>query len=275
MRRYAADFLVRCRRCSLVYASKLPSSTELSDYYESYPAMGDVSELTVRRFHELLDRLEPFRRTGRLLDVGCGDGHFLVTARERGWAVFGSEYGQAPRERAQQLGLDVRTAPFPAAPDEVGSFDVVTAIEVIEHVADPRDEVRRVRPLLRPGGTLYLTTPNFNSLSRRIAGPRWRSIEYPEHLNLFTPRTLDRLLAGHGLRNVDTRTTGISPTDIWAGLRPARGGQSDTDDSSTVDSQVRSRVAGSARLDRAVQLVNAVLSRFGLGDTIKALYEIR
>ena len=274
MHRYASQLLVRCDRCALVYARRLPSSTELREYYASYPANSELSELTVRRFGELLDRLEPFRQTGRLLDVGCGDGHFLIAARERGWTTYGSEYGEAPRRRAQERGLDVRPAPFPPAPDEVASFDVVAAIEVIEHVADPRDELARVSALLRRGGCLYLTTPNFNSLSRRITGPRWRSIEYPEHLTLFTSDTLDRLLAGAGLSKVEMRTTGISPADIWAGLKRAPAQQFRTGGSARVDSQLRAGVARSPMLERAVDFANAALARSGLGDTIKALYQL-
>jgi 2-polyprenyl-3-methyl-5-hydroxy-6-metoxy-1,4-benzoquinol methylase len=273
MPRYAAELLVRCRECDLVYVGRLPSATELSEYYAAYPANAGISALTALRFGELLDRLESFRGTGRLLDVGCGDGHFLVAARERGWTTYGSEYGQGPRERAQQRGLDVRPAPFAAAPDEVGSFDVVTSVEVIEHVTDPRDEVARMSTLLRPGGALYLTTPNFNSLTRRITGPNWRVIEYPEHLNLFTPRTLDRLLTAVDLSKRELRTTGVSPTDIRAGLRPARAADVSAGATGGRDERLRSQVASSPALDRAVGAVNAALSRFGLGDTIKALYQ--
>src|SRR3954452_364817 len=98
--------------------------------------------------------------------------------------------------------------------------------------------------LLRPGGALYLTTPNFNSLSRRVVGPRWRAIEYPEHLNLFTPRTLDGLLTRAGLTKADLRTTGISPADIRAGLRPAKATDGPSGDSGSRDAQLRSQVAG-------------------------------
>jgi SAM-dependent methyltransferase len=257
-----------------VYAHKLPSESELTAHYAGYPAMEDLSELTLRRFAELLDRFAPFRRTGRLLDVGCGDGHFLEAARQRGWEPYGSEYGEAPRERARQRGLDVRPAPFDAAPEELGSFDVVTSIEVIEHVAEPREELARMRALLRPGGCLYLTTPNFGSLSRRIAGARWRAIEYPEHLNLFTRRSLDSLLTRMGLSKTDLRTTGVSPADIRAGLRRRRPGRPPVGGSGGRDERLRSQVARSAALDRGVDAANSVLSRFGLGDTIKALYRL-
>jgi SAM-dependent methyltransferase len=273
MPRYEADLLVRCSQCDLVYVGRLPSDDELSEYYAAYPETGVLSELTGRRFAELLDRFEPFRQTGRLLDVGCGDGDFLDAARKRGWTVSGSEYGEAPRERARARGLDVRPAPFPAEGNEIGGFDVVTSVEVIEHVADPREEVTRMAALLRPGGALYLTTPNFDSLSRRLTGPRWRAIEYPEHLTLFTPHTLDALLTRIGLSKVELRTTGVSPADIRAGLKPAAAGIPSPDASGARDDRLRSQVAGSPVLDRAVGVANAALSTLRLGDTIKALYQ--
>lgn len=274
--RYAAQLLVQCERCGLVYARRLPSATQLGAYYASYPESTDVSELTARRYSELLDRLEPFRETGRFLDVGCGDGHLLVAALEHGWTPYGSELGEGALGRSQQQGFDVRPAPFPAAADEVATFDVVVATEVIEHVAEPRDEVIAIRGLLRPGGCFYLTTPNFNSLSRRLIGARWRIIEYPEHLNYFTPATLDRLLGDSGFSKVDMRTTGISPGDISAGLKRTRDSRPSADGcgSRDVDTRVRAQMARSPMLERSIRLANAALSRSGLGDTIKALYQL-
>ena len=193
---------------------------------------------------------------------------------EHGWAPYGSELGEGPRRRALEQGLDVRPAPFPASDDEVGSFDVVISIEVIEHVPDPREEVAAVGTLLRPGGCAYLTTPNFNSLTRRAIGVRWRVIEYPEHLNYFTPGTLDRLLAGSGLSRVELKTTGISPRDISAGLRPRGDSAGRTDGSGDVDARIREQLTRSPLLERSVRLANAALSRSGLGDTIKALYRL-
>jgi SAM-dependent methyltransferase len=276
LRRYSEHLLVRCEHCKLVYTGCLPSESELRDYYSVYPENTRMSELTLRRYDELLSRLEPFRETGRLLDIGCGDGHLLAAAREHGWATYGSEFGEGPRRRALEQGLDVRPAPFPATDDEVGSFDVVISIEVIEHVTDPREEVEGMRMLLRPGGCAYLTTPNFNSLTRRTIGARWRVIEYPEHLNYFTPGTLDRLLVGSGLSKLELKTTGISPRDISAGLRPTHGcaGSTNGCGSGDVDARVRERMTRSPLLERSVRLVNAALSQSGLGDTIKALYRL-
>lgn len=275
MPRYAASRLVRCRRCALVFAGTLPSPAELEAHYRDYPAHDALLELTARRYREVLGQLEPFRGTNRLLDVGCGDGHFLAVARELEWEVYGSEYGTGPRTRARELGLDVREAPFPASAGELGSFDAVTAFEVIEHVVAPREELARITALLRPGGCVYLTTPNFGSLSRRLTGPRWRAIGYPEHVNMFTPGTLDLVLSRAGLVRLSVRTTGISPTDIWSGLRPARpaGPTVAADEAGPcLDERVRAGVAASPLIDRAVRAANVALATLGVGDTIKALY---
>ncbi len=271
MARYLSARLVRCQRCRLVYAGELPSLSELGEHYAQYPPAGELSALTARRYDELLDRLEPFRHSGRLLDVGCGDGLFLVAALARGWNVYGSEYGEAPRERARARGLDVRPAPFPAAPSELGSFDVVTAMEVIEHVATPRAEVEQIKTLLRAGGCVYLTTPNFSALTRRLIGPRWRAIDYPEHLNLFTPKTLDRLLSHAQLKPLWITTTGFSPSDVWSGIKLAR---DDRDDQRpTLDQRLRAGMSVSQLLDRGARAANAVLSALRVGDTIKAAYQ--
>jgi len=98
-------------------------------------------------------------------------------------------------------------------------------------------------------------------------------IEYPEHLNFFTTHSLDHLLAGAGISKVEMRTTGISPTDIWAGLRGTNEGQFSTGGSADLDRRIRARMTRSHAFERAAQIVNMALSTLGVGDTIKALYQ--
>jgi SAM-dependent methyltransferase len=274
LQRYAAARLVRCLRCGLVFAGVLPTAARLDEHYANYPPTGSLSALTLRRYGEVLDMLEQFRTTGRLLDVGCGDGHFLDVARQRGWHVYGSEYGEGPRLRARARGLDVRTAPFTATRDELASFDVITAFEVIEHMVDPRRELATMATLLRQGGALYLTTPNFDSLTRRLAGPRWPPIDYPEHLSLFTPQTLDALLSETGWTKLRLLTTGASPSNIWTGMKSVHEPSSPpvNPPGPNLDHRLRAGIASSPGLDRLLRAVNVMLTALGAGDTIKALY---
>jgi 2-polyprenyl-3-methyl-5-hydroxy-6-metoxy-1,4-benzoquinol methylase len=287
LNKYQRAHLTRCTSCGLVFAMRIPTRTELDRQYAHYPETAELPRLTQRRYGELLETLEPVRETGRLADIGCGDGHFLAEAQSRGWRVMGTEYGRAPIGRARARGLAVRQAPFMPSEREFGEFDVVTAFEVIEHVADPRCELQMMRALLRPGGVLYLTTPNFASLARLVLGADWPLIDYPEHLVYFTRNTLDRLLRRLGFEPIYARTTGVSlsvlrrgvarrrarasvasPPGVAAASREARRGLASRD----LDQRIRAQVARSATLRAAVAAADSVLSAIGCGDTLKMLY---
>ena len=71
----------------MVHTAIEPTPAELNQYYTNYPAVTELTEITRKRYLELLDRFEPFRKTNKLIDVGCGSGLFLQVAAERGWGV--------------------------------------------------------------------------------------------------------------------------------------------------------------------------------------------
>lgn len=71
---------------------------------------------------------------------------------------------------------------------EYGQFDVIVSLEVIEHLPDPHYYIEKFEKLLRKGGALYMTTPNFNSLSRHILGSNWNNIVFPETLYVISQK---------------------------------------------------------------------------------------
>jgi SAM-dependent methyltransferase len=122
----------------------------------------------------------------------------------------------AARYGRERFGLDIRATILEKAGLESGSFDLIHASHLIEHLNDPRAFVDELLRLCSPGGAIILTTPNIAGLQARILGSEWRSAIY-DHLYLFSTRTLDALLAGRGLRVVRTATWGG-----WAaGLEPS------------------------------------------------------
>jgi SAM-dependent methyltransferase len=135
----------------------------------------------------------------RLLDIGCGTGEFLVRMREVGWEVRGIEPHPASAAVAREAGLDIQQAGLQEARLEDRSFDAITLNHVIEHLHDPRWAVARCRELLRPGGALWIATPNIDALGHRRFGPHWFGLDPPRHLVLFTPRALKRLIRQEGL----------------------------------------------------------------------------
>lgn len=267
VRRYAYARLHRCGGCGHVFADRFPSDAELDEHYGGYPRTKCSSEITLRRYDELLDGFETYRRLGRLLDVGCGVGDFLLAARARGWDVHGVELEQRARELCAERGLAVSEAPLQPQQFEPASFDLVTSFEVLEHMVFPRTELRSITAVLRPGGLLYLTTPNFASLTRRLLGPRYSVISFPEHLGYFQPGTLDRVLRAAGLACVEMRTTGFSVGQVRDAMRPGAASER-----KSVDESLRAAIEHRRSLALAKRAVNRALSGLSLGDTLKASY---
>lgn len=256
LRRYSQPRLLRCD-CGLVFTEQEPSSDELAAHYAQY-TVHPLSELTERRYQEWLGFFESFRDRNQILDVGCGSGQFLKVAQAAGWAASGTEYPGHLLDHLRTEGISA-TRGLSALPD--GGFDVITVIEVIEHVADPRDTIEQVVRLLRPGGLAYLTTPNFASLSRRAFGPRWPVIEYPEHLTYWTPGTLRRALSEHGLLPKAIETTGFSVSLAKSALT----GKTQTP-GRPEDQSFRERIETH---QTAKRLINRALTSARLGDALK------
>jgi SAM-dependent methyltransferase len=132
----------------------------------------------------------------RWIDFGAGNGGLVRYLREqRGVDAVGFEEGAIAR-RAVALGIPVRGRD--ALPGWRGSADIVTAVEVLEHVVDPVAELRAMRELLRPGGLLLVTTGNAGAHAGHLA--RWRYVVPEIHISFFEPRTLHRAFAQAGLR---------------------------------------------------------------------------
>jgi len=161
----------------------------------------------------LLGHVEPGQR---VLDVGCGEGHFAAELARAGATVLGVDVAEEPlrRARARHRDLDLRLiASGGSWTLEDASFDVVWAGEVIEHVADTAGWLSEVRRVLRSGGILLLSTPAHSalhtlrwSLSKRAFDAQFDPLS--EHLRFYTTRTLTRLLDDFGFEEVRIRGTG-------------------------------------------------------------------
>jgi 2-polyprenyl-3-methyl-5-hydroxy-6-metoxy-1,4-benzoquinol methylase len=262
--KYAHAYLVRCGACRLVFCRRVPTPDELIDHYARYPRNQPISPITVKRYETLLDRIEPYRKLNRILDVGCGDGHFLEAARRKGWDVFGTEFTDEAIAVCRARSIPMHKGPIQEYRAEV-RFDAVTSFEVLEHLNDGADHVAKIAVLIRPGGILYFTTPNFNSMSRRLLGGKWVVIEYPEHLVYYTASTVDRLLSQAGFAKRSMRSTGLSPQGFRrSGRAVPRPGNA--------DEALRSGIEGRADLRLARDVVNGALSVLRAGDTLKGFY---
>ena len=186
---YEQNYLVKCSSCDFVFCQRKPTAEELKVHYGLYPRANAISEITLKRYSGLLDAFEPYRKTNNIIDVGCGDGFFLEVAKRRKWNVFGTEFTKEAIDVCEQKGIQMTVSPLNSNLYPSDFFDIITSFEVIEHINNPKEELKSFYSILRKGGIVYVTTPNFNSISRNILKSRWNIIEYPEHLSYYTTRT--------------------------------------------------------------------------------------
>lgn len=211
--------VVRCLECGLVYTNPRPTPKALLAGYGSCVDETYLSESSSRSInaHLSLNVIKRFATSGRLLEVGAATGYFLNAARvdfepsglePSAWAC------KIARERFK---LDVHpetieTDSFPAA-----AFDVVAMIDVIEHLSDPKDALGRVARWLKPGGLLYLVTPDIGSLSAAVLRGSWWGLR-PAHLYYYDRRTLGRALEAAGFEVVFEKSFGrIFSYGYWVG----------------------------------------------------------
>ena len=269
--------LYRCDACGLVHRGQSWTPVESIEHYEGYYAGRQIEfdALTETRYHEVLSQFERHVRPGSLLDVGCGLGHFLTVAEARGWQPTGLEVstsgiGLLERLKAErELSFGLLKKPLLEADLSPGSFRAITMFEVIEHLSDPRAHFDRIYKLLEPGGVLYLTTPNFDSVSRLALGARWRAMT-ADHLCLFNPRALRASLGATGFQPVALRTKNIDLPEIVAKWRRRPAGNGDVETFASTQA-CRRQVERSPWLRTAKAAANVALDWLDRGDTLEAL----
>lgn len=260
---------MKCQSCSFVFCKPIPTQEELNAVYEGYGRNDYLSDLTIEAYERVLDSFEPYRKTNRLIDVGCGIGYFLEVAKRRGWEVYGTEYTEEAVSICEGKGASMQLGPLNTANYEAESFDIICSFEVIEHINNPLLELASFNKILRKGGLVYCTTPNFNAVERYQLGADWNVLTYPEHLSYYTPKTLKRVFKEAGFSTKKMLATGVSITRIKKSQ-----GKSDqaTISATSDDEKLRNQIAGNPLLGIAKDIINWKLTLFGVGNSLKGWF---
>jgi 2-polyprenyl-3-methyl-5-hydroxy-6-metoxy-1,4-benzoquinol methylase len=215
----------RCLTCGVAGTSPRLDGEALARHYPAdyapYAAVPDggggglrarVGGAIDRARERLLMRFGPFaplRRhaAGALLDVGCGRGLLGRWFTARGWRVSGIEPSAQAATVAGEQGIDVHVGTLDDHPFPEAAFDVVTFNHALEHVPDPVAALREAGRLVRPGGSIIASVPNYGGWQRRRLGTHWFHLDLPRHLQHFDRASIATVAADAGLEVVSVRTT--------------------------------------------------------------------
>jgi len=195
-------------------------------YDEQLKTAAVVTDKARQKFGRFLDRIAPYRKLGRMLDIGCGAGRLLACAADRGWEAVGADPSMHNLSSQCPNGVTIHPSLLHESGFPDAHFDVVHANEVMEHVDDVTTLLDEIRRVLRPGGLVVIRTPNHHSWTARAVGPRWRHYGVAEigHVGFFTPRTFRELFRIQGIELLAIRTHHFSLRDRWSDRTPLLGG---------------------------------------------------
>jgi len=202
--------IVKCNQCDLIFVNprisaeannkyyefSLPHDREFLDkhFFETYP----IHKNRLNRYIKLINK---YKKTGRLLDVGCGNGYFLTRASASGFQVEGQEISPLFINYCRnELGLIVHSEELVANNLETGSYDVITLFDVIEHVYQPDELLMECNRLLKSDGILVVTTHDAGNFLAKLYRDNWHMIYPIGHVYYFSQKTLRSLLHKAGFQ---------------------------------------------------------------------------
>lgn len=210
--------LTRCRTCGYVLARRLGKGDALGEWVASVEQRAGDSTTTW-----ILQRLpQGLHAQGEIavLDVGCWTGQ-LLASMPSSWRRHGIEPSYVARDVARDRGVEVIGDFVEATPLERGIYNLVTMIDVVEHVPDPAALFVRVADALKPGGWLLVLTGDSGSWAARLWRSNWYYLRYVEHVGAISRLTASRLAEMSGLHLLHATRVAHPATGTCRDLRGA------------------------------------------------------
>ena len=203
------EFSLYCdESLDLLYTHPQPVGDKLAAYYESddYISHTDnkrslfekayqfVKNIALKKKLNLINQLQPSK--GILLDIGAGTGDFLNITNHDGWKSIGVEPSEKANAMAKKKGVSIieNTQSL-----EDHSVDMITMWHVLEHVPDLESQIKELKRLLKPSGTIIIAVPNFHSYDALHYGPFWAAYDVPRHLWHFSKKSIKLLFEKENL----------------------------------------------------------------------------
>lgn len=205
-------YMYKCSQCGLYYLS--PSPDDMDKFYNDsfYGAGSNKASRAFRLSQRIFQYLRAqivlkHKRGGKLLDIGCGDGEFLMKMRALGFDVAGMEFSDSGAQVAgQKLGMEIFHGDMESKKlEKLAPFDVITLWHVLEHTPNPREVLNSARNLIADDGILAIGLPNAESVQSRLFRNNWFHLDIPRHIVHFTLESINGLLEEEGFEVVEVK----------------------------------------------------------------------
>jgi len=223
-----AHSLSYCQNCRHLFTNPKPSPTYLIGLYNDIYKNGTILTKESDSFLLKLVKLSyflsrnfiKFKKDGRLLDVGCGNGLYLDFAKARGAEVYGNDVDEYQlRPIINKYGRKkIRIGELKDNSWSSEFFDYVTLWHELEHDFDPVTTIKEVHRILKLGGTVVVDVPNIDSFELSVFGRYWTMYAVPFHLNHFSPKSITKLLESNGFSVSKIRFPAFKPMGFSSSL---------------------------------------------------------
>ena len=203
--------LYQCDGCSFVFVHPYPNNEMLDRYYqESYEsgkyeiyatAMDIRRKINEQRFSDI----QKFNPGGKIFDIGCGVGYFLNVAQEHNLETYGVEFTEEGTKISKIKHKNVYKGTLDENTFSDSFFDVVSIFDVIEHIIKPMNTFKEISRIIKRDGILAITTPDISSWHAKFFRKNWGVIIPPEHINYFSPTSLEIALKICGFKILEIR----------------------------------------------------------------------
>jgi 2-polyprenyl-3-methyl-5-hydroxy-6-metoxy-1,4-benzoquinol methylase len=202
-----------CSDCTMKFTQDVPDQNSITKYYQvsNYISHSDTQEGLINKMYHLVRNItlkkkqqlivnQTKKKTGEILDIGCGTGAFLNTMQQNGWSITGLEPDEIAVANAKaKYGIAAqspdRLFDFPEK-----KFDAITMWHVLEHVHQLHDYIECLKKILKDDGTIFIAVPNYTAADAEHYKSFWAAYDVPRHLYHFSPKSMEKLLAKHGLK---------------------------------------------------------------------------
>lgn len=200
-----------CENCNFQFTNPRPNAKEIGRFYQSeeYISHSDKANSPVNFVYKFARKYalstkknlinDVAKQTkGRILDYGCGTGHFLQTMDADGWKTYGIEPNEKAREIAKTKSKVKQTLEELDLKNK--KFDVISLWHVLEHIHDLNETINVLKTVLKEKGKIVIAVPNIESYDQQVFQNEWAAYDVPRHLYHFSQETMKTLMLKHGLK---------------------------------------------------------------------------